>query len=76
MRVPEVVDGSVSVLRVVLLVGAAVRGRRGKCLSVHLEVHQLGARAGSVRRVAAAAPGANQTQEQREDAHTWRQNKS
>lgn len=41
-------------------------------MSVHLQVHQFVARAWSVRGVAAAALGANQTQDQREEAHTWR----
>lgn len=60
------------VVGVVLPVGAAVGRRRGKCLSVHLEVDELVARARGVRRVAAAAVGADQTQEEGEEAHAWR----
>lgn len=71
-RVPVIVRGRVSVVRVVFPVSAAVCGCGGKCLSVHLQVHQFVARARGVRGVAAAAVGAHQAQDQREEAHTWR----
>lgn len=72
LGVPEIVRGRVSVVCVVFPVSAAVCGCGGKCLSVHLQVHQFVAWAWSVRGVAAAALGADQTQDQREEAHTWR----
>lgn len=72
LGVPVIVYGRVSVVRVVFPVSAAVCGCGGKCLSVHLQVHQFVARAWGVGDVAAAALGANQTQDQREEAHTWR----
>lgn len=72
LGVPEIVYGRVSVMRVVLPVSAAVWGRGGKCLSVHLQVHEFVAWAWKVRGVAAAALGANQTQDQREEADTCR----
>lgn len=72
LGVPEIVYGRVSVMRVVLPVSAAVWGRGGKCLSVHLQVHEFVAWAWKVCGVAAAALGANQTQDQREEADTWK----
>lgn len=73
LGVPEIVYGRVSVVWVVFPVGAAVCGCGGNCLSVQLQVHQLVARAWSVCGVAAAALSANQAQNEREEAHTWRQ---
>lgn len=72
LTVPEIVYGRVSVVWEVFPVSAAVCGCGGKCLSVHLQVHQFVAWAGSVCGVAAAALGTNQTQDQREESHTWR----
>lgn len=71
LGVPEIVYGRVSVVCVVFPVSAAVCGCGGKCLSVHLQVHQFVAWAWGVRGVAAAALGADQTQDQREEAHTY-----
>lgn len=76
LGVPEIVYGRVSVMRVVLPVSAAVWGRGGKCLSVHLQVHEFVAWAWKVCGVAAAALGANQTQDQREEADTWKNQKT
>lgn len=72
LGVPEIIYRCVFVVGVVLPVSAAVYGCRGKCLSVHLHVAQFAAWAWKVRGVAAAALGANQAQDQREEAHTWR----
>lgn len=41
LGVPEIVRGRVSVVCVVFPVSAAVGGCGGKCLSVHLQVHQF-----------------------------------
>lgn len=63
LAVPEIVYGRVFVVGVVLPVCAAVCGCGGKCVSVHLQVHQFVARARRVRGVAATAMGAHQTQD-------------
>lgn len=68
--VPVVVG--VPAVRMVLPVSAAVRAGGRDCLSVHLQVHQFVAGAGSVRRVAAAAVRAHQPEDQGEEAHAWR----
>lgn len=72
LGVPEIVFGRVSgVCEGCFPVSAAVCGCGGNCVSVHLQVHQLVAWARSVHGVTAAAVGANQSEDQREEAHTY-----